>query len=307
MTEKYEYHKQNDYPGERVAERKRVAERAEAAEKNADARVAAKGRADELIADNRVAAKGRADNVVCDTRIERKGRIDDHLMDSEIARSNARAREVNRTRNTADKVGLLVMAGVFVILLAGLGWAYVGMQDQSDEIDALNSQIASSNTQLPTTDSEQLRNANRQLQLQKDFLVLAADVKEEVRGLQQYGSDYENSYQLCVDFMDRENNINHAMNRFAEKEIVYYRQIAILANKPQCTIKIDRLDAARVSSKTADEKIYIQNMNQCNRLAEYPIEVNGELKKSYENALADAATKVRAFTNAEKEVIACFA
>ena len=44
MAEKYECHKQNDYPGERIAERKRVADRAEEADKKFDARIAEKGR-----------------------------------------------------------------------------------------------------------------------------------------------------------------------------------------------------------------------------------------------------------------------
>lgn len=62
MAEKYEYHKQNDYPGERITERKRVANREEEADKRSDARVAEKGRTEGMKANNRVAAKGRRDD-----------------------------------------------------------------------------------------------------------------------------------------------------------------------------------------------------------------------------------------------------
>jgi hypothetical protein len=86
----YEYHKQNDYPGERVAEKERVAERADAAVKRADARVAEKGRTEGLKADNRVA---------------KRARMDDKLLDSEIERSTVRAENINRNRNAADSLG----------------------------------------------------------------------------------------------------------------------------------------------------------------------------------------------------------
>ncbi len=152
MADTYEYHKQNDYPGERVAERKRVSERAEAANKRSDARVAEKARTEGLIAD---------------TRVARKGAMDDELMDSEIERSTARAVGVSRARNTADVIGLLIL----VILVAGLGWSYMAIRQQADEIDDLNVQIAKKvNTQ--TADDVQLSTANTQIQLYKDYLML---------------------------------------------------------------------------------------------------------------------------------------
>ncbi|MGM5482723.1 MAG: Ig-like domain-containing protein [Nanobdellota archaeon] len=124
----YEYHKRNDYPGERVAERKRVAGREKAADKRSDARVAA------------------------------KGRRDDTLMDSEIQRSTKRATRVNRKRDAADTIGLVVIAGLIVILLAGFIWGFTGMKKQSDKIDYLNSQLDKANS-----DNYQLSTANRQI------------------------------------------------------------------------------------------------------------------------------------------------
>jgi hypothetical protein len=107
--------------------------------------------------------------------------------------------------------------------------------------------------------------------------------------------------------MEKENNINHAMGRFTEKEIVYYRQIAALMDKPQCTASIDELEKALASSKTADEELYIQNMNQCDRVMDNPATESAKVKFGLEYAIADAAAKTEALTNAEKEVIACFA
>ncbi len=292
----YEYHKQNDYPGERVAERKRVADRAEAAGKRCDVRVAEKGRTESLKADNRVA---------------KKGRMDDALMDAEVERSTEKAGRVSRARNAANAFGLLILACVLVLLLAGVSWGYTVLQQQSDEIDYLNSQIIESdNAQTALTQTcndAQLSNANKQIQLYRDFLVLIADVKEEVRGLEQYKGLYSNNYQLCANFMERENNINHALNRFAEKELVYYEQIAVLADKPRCKAKIAVLNQAMASSKAADEKLYIQAINQCNRLMSNPIGESKTLRAEYEAAVSDATAKAKAFTNAEKELIACFA
>ena len=157
MAERYEYHKQNDYPGERIAERKRVADRADAAEDRADARVAEKGRTDGLRADARVAEKGRTDELKADKRVATRGRMDDELMDSEIQRSTARAQDVNRSRNNADIIGLIVIASILVILLAGSAWGYVSMRQQSNdmanEIDYLNSQLVNSNARANAPDS----------------------------------------------------------------------------------------------------------------------------------------------------------
>jgi type VI protein secretion system component VasK len=182
MADDYEYHKQNDYPGERTAEKKRVADRAEAADKRSDARVAEKGRTEGLKADNRVA---------------RQGRRKDKMLDSEIERSAARAKGVNRSRNTADAIGLMIGVVVVAGLLVGLGWSYVTIRQQADEIDALNQQIVSANnvqTALSPTTSNlaPLSDANRQMQLYIDFLVLAADTKEEVNTLKQYNGSYSN-------------------------------------------------------------------------------------------------------------------
>ncbi len=143
MANNYEYHKQNDYPGERIAERKRVAGRAEAADKRADARVAEKGRTEGLKADARVA---------------RRGKMDDKLMDTEIQRSTARAARVNRKRDAADTIGLMVIAGLIIILLAGSVWGFMALQRQSSEIDTLNSQLDKANS-----DNYQLSAANRQI------------------------------------------------------------------------------------------------------------------------------------------------
>jgi len=129
MEEKYEYHKQNDYPGERTAEKKRVADREEAADVKSDARVAEKGRIDELRADNRVA---------------RRGRMDDQLMDAEIQRSTARAERVDRERNASNTLGTMIIIGLLVVLIVGFGWGLMSLRQQANEIDSLNMQIANS-------------------------------------------------------------------------------------------------------------------------------------------------------------------
>jgi hypothetical protein len=143
MKDKYEYHKQNEYPGERVAERKRVADREEASDKKADARVAEKGRTEGLKADARVA---------------RRGRMDDELMDSEIERSTGRARTVKRKRDATDTIGLIIIAGLVVILLFASIGGFMTIQKQSDKIDSLNSQLDKA-----YTDNYQLSIANEQV------------------------------------------------------------------------------------------------------------------------------------------------
>lgn len=289
MEKGYEYHKRNDYPGERTAEKKRVSDKADAAERRSDARVAEKGRTEGLKADNRVA---------------RRGRMDDELMDSEIQRSTARAKKVNRVRDNADIIGLIVVAGILVIVLVGFAWGYIALSQQSDEISSLKAQIAAT----PATGSVQLSNANKQIQLYKDFLVMTADVKKEVLSLEQYNGSYSNEYQLCANFMERSNNINHAMSRFAEKEIIYYTQIAVLADKPECKAKIAIMNEAMVSSKAADEQLYVQNMNQCDRAINSTIaDSNWVLETNWKRASDAAAARADAFNSAEKDVIACFA
>ncbi len=315
LEKNYDYHKQNDYPGERTAEKKRVADREEAADKKADARVAQKGRTDELIADNRVAKKGRADELVADNRVAKRGRMDDELMDSEIERSTARAKRVDRARDSADIIGLIIVAGVLIILFVGLGWGYMALRQQSEKIDSLNQQIARGVPSSNVLNSgnnvyTDLSNANKQIQLNRAFLIDIADVKQEVYNLNQYNSSYSNAYQLCANFMEKTNNINHAMTRFAEKEVIYYNQIAVLADKPQCKIKINALSEATLNSKNANEQYYLQNMNECDRVKDNSFvsaQETVKLKIAWENAWHDANVKALAFTNAEKEVIVCFA
>ncbi|MGM5488655.1 MAG: Ig-like domain-containing protein [Nanobdellota archaeon] len=150
MPKKYEYHKRNDYPGERIAERKRVADRKEEADKGYEAKLAEKGRTEKRRANARVA---------------RKGRKDEKLMDSEIKRSNDRAARVNRKRNTADTIGLVVIAGLIVILVAGSVWGSLAMKKQSDAIDAQSDEIESLQLQLDkaNSDNAQLSAANSQI------------------------------------------------------------------------------------------------------------------------------------------------
>ncbi len=165
MTDKYEYHKQNDYPGERVAEKKRVADRAEEADKKSDARVAKKGRTEGLKADARVAEKGRTEGLKADARVARRGRMDDDLMDSEIERSTAKAARVNRKRDAADTIGLFIIAGLILILIVGSVWGLMVINRQADENDALNTQIDTLTSQLDkaSSDNYQLSVANRQI------------------------------------------------------------------------------------------------------------------------------------------------
>jgi hypothetical protein len=143
MKDKYEYHKQNEYPGERVAEKKRVAEREEEFEKKADARVAEKSRTEGLKADVRVA---------------KKGRMNDELMDDEIKRSRARANKINKRRNTADTIGLIIIGGLVLLLLSGAVFGFMTIQKQSNEVDTLNSKLDKAQK-----DNEQLSIANNQI------------------------------------------------------------------------------------------------------------------------------------------------
>ena len=130
MDEKYEYHKQNDYPGERIAERKRVADRAEEADMKFDARVA------------------------------EKGRKHDVQMNSEIQRSTNRATRASRRRDSADAIGLAVLAGLIVVMLAGSVWGFVSIQKQSSEIDALNSQLDRANYELSVSNGQIIEDAD---------------------------------------------------------------------------------------------------------------------------------------------------
>ena len=310
MAEKYEYHKQNDYPGERVAEKKRVTDRREAADKRSDARVAEKGRTGELKADRRVAEKGRTEELKADSRVARRGRMDDDLMDSEIERSTARAQKVKVIRNNRDAIGIIIAAGVLLILLIGLGGSYALLQQQSNKIDSLNQQLSDAGLGTgPNNVYTQLSDANKQIALNKAFLVDIANVKQEVYDLNQYNSSYSNMYQLCANFMEKTNNVNHAMTRFAEKEVIYYNQIAVLDNKPQCVAKINALNTALINSQNANEEYYIQNMNECDRVKDNTFNTaeSASLKLAWGNAWYDANANALTFTAAEKEVIACFA
>ena len=157
MAEKYEYHKQNEYPGERIAERERVAAREKDADRRADDRVAEKGRTEGRKADARVAEKGRTEGRKADARVARRGRMDDELMDDEIQRSSNRAIRVSRKRDTADAIGMVIIAGLIVFILIGSFWGFRIIQQQSDEIASLNSQLDRANS-----DNYQLSLANSQ-------------------------------------------------------------------------------------------------------------------------------------------------
>ncbi|MGM5484952.1 MAG: Ig-like domain-containing protein [Nanobdellota archaeon] len=138
MAKGYEYHKRNDYPGERVDEKKRVAKREEKAENKADERVAEKGKADQMNANARVA---------------RKGRRDQKLMDSEKKSNAAEAARVRKKRDSGDMIAMAVIAGLAVILVIGAIWGITAMQRQSNEIDYLNSALSESGN---SPDSNQL-------------------------------------------------------------------------------------------------------------------------------------------------------
>jgi hypothetical protein len=99
MAKKYEYHKQNEYPGERVAEKKRVADREAEYDKRTD------------------------------------------VHDAEIKRSTNRAARINRQRDTADTIGLIIIGGLVVLLLFGGFWGIMSLQKQSKEVDNLNTQL----------------------------------------------------------------------------------------------------------------------------------------------------------------------
>jgi len=298
MPKKYEYHKRNDYPGERIAERKRVEEREQAADKKANARVAEKGRTEGLKADARVAQRRR---------------IHDGVLGNQIERSTDRATKVNRSRNRTDAWGLIIGIGVIVILVAGLGWSVLALQSQSDEIDSLNRQVADSDGVYVI----QTGDGSEQVQLYNEFLALTADDKEQAKDYIQFDSSYSDAYsyvdvnQICVDSVERSNNVNLAMSRFAEKEVNSYRQISDMAGKPLCKVKIDKLAATVVSSRAADKRYYDLNMELCSNL-----NMRGALKTDQmgqqwdvvlKNALNDAVAKTKAVTAAEKDMFACFA
>ncbi|MBN1274775.1 hypothetical protein JXA12_00575 [Candidatus Woesearchaeota archaeon] len=289
MTDKYEYHKRNDYPGERVAERKRVADRKEAATKRADARVAEKGRTEGLKADARVAKRGRKDG---------------ELMDAEIERSTARAKRVKRGRDATDNILAIIIAGILIILVIGFVGGYMALKNQEEKIDSLNRQLAT--VGIVDYDNVQLSDEAKQVQLYKDFAVLAYDVKKEVTALEDYELIYSDMYQLCSGFAERENSINHALYRFAEKEIVYYEQIAVLADKPGCEAKIEAMRSAMELSKLADEKLYVQTKNVCDEITNDIITDDAKSKTGWNAAMIDATNKAEAFDDAERSVIECF-
>jgi hypothetical protein len=182
MKDKYKYHKQNDYPGERTAEKKRVAEREAASEKIADARVAEKsrteglkadvrvaekGRTEGLKADARVAEKGRTEELKADARVTRRGRMDDELMDAEIQRSTARATKANKSRMATNAIGLVIIVGLAALLLVGFSWGFVTMQQQDGEIETLNTQLYNSNSRNNQLNN-QLTTSNNELDQRED-------------------------------------------------------------------------------------------------------------------------------------------
>lgn len=247
---------------------------------------------------------------------------DSDLRDSDIDRIETRRRREIRTQNHPNAAWIVITIVALVGLAVVVGWSYIAMRQQADDIRFLNSEIAGSvdeqkalnekiaeNAQKAATlvsDNAQLANANKQIQLYKDFLVMTADVKQEVKDLQSYNISNPNAYQFCVNYMERSNNINHAMSRFAEKEIIYYQQIAILADKQECNAKINLLNQVMEKSKIADESLYQQEMKECARLQTNPISGNLKLENDLLNARNEANAQDKAFTIAEKEVIACF-
>ena len=130
MADKYKYYKQNEYPGERVAERKRVEEREEIANKKADARVE---------------EKGRIEGIKADARVAKRGRMDDDLMDLEIERSTARAQKVESKTNVVYTTGVIVIMGLFVVLLVVGTYSVLNTRNKNNEIDVLNSRIDQAN------------------------------------------------------------------------------------------------------------------------------------------------------------------
>ncbi len=288
----YEYHKRNEYPGERVAEKKRVADREAEAERKADVRVAEKGRTEGLKANNRVA---------------RKGREHDKLMDSEVETSTRRAARVNRSRNSADMIGIIVFAGIIFIMLGGMAWGYSIIQQQNKDITSLNSQVE----YIIANGVQFSGDENRQVQLYNDLLVATSDVNLEIKALEEYNKSYSNTYQLCANYAERENNVNHALNRFAEKKIVYYKQIAVLSNKPHCEPKIDAMSLAIAESKNADEQLFIQNMRGCDEITGNTfgegstIASRASSMNEWEVAFDESIAKTKALIDAEMEVIAC--
>ncbi|MGM5481302.1 MAG: hypothetical protein ACQESE_02730 [Nanobdellota archaeon] len=297
LDDDYEYHKQNDYPGERVAERERVADREEAANKKSDARVAAKGRYDDRKSDARAAEKGRQN---------------DRIRNSEMRRSNDKAARIHRKRNNTDAIGLAIIYGLIVILLVGSVFAFVNMKEQSDDIDAQAREIVALKSQIADGDVFQfdtvrLSDDAKQVQLYKDFVVMTNNVEDEVAALEDYDVIYSDMYQLCSGFAERDNNINHALYRFAEKEIVYYKQIAVLADKPECNDEIETMRSAMEESKIADEELYVQTKNLCNEITDNVITDDTKSRTGWNEALDNAEQKAASFDDAEEAVIGCFA
>ena len=305
MTDKYEYHKQNDYPGERVAERKRVADRKLASDRKADARVAEKGRTERLKADKRVAEKGRTEGLRADARVAAKGRRDDDLMDAEIDRSTARAKRVHTERNATDGILVLIIAGILVVLVVGFIAGYMALQSQADSIDTLNLQLA--NTGIVNYDNFQLSDEARQVQLYNDFIILTDDVQSEIVALEDYNIIYSDSYQLCASFTERENNINHATFRFAEKKIVYYDQIAVLADKPECASRIQDMRWAMAEKKVADEQLYMETKKVCDEIIDNTTTSAALSRPGWNAAQTDAYNKAQVFASAEESVKNCLA
>lgn len=275
----YEYHKQNEYPGERVAEKKRVAEREELAERRADARVAA------------------------------KGKRSDAKMDSEIRRSTNRAERVDRRRDAADSIGLAVIAGLILIILVGSVWGFIAIQDQSDRIDAQSNEINTLNSQLAEANLNRDQNApdNRaeQVQLYSEFTVATYNMNRELIALDDYDTIYSNIYQLCLGLTERDNNVNHALYRFAQKQLVYYQQIAVLDDKPQCNSRIQTMRSAMEASRVADERLYVLTKNLCDEITDNEIDYTKKSELGWHRARDDADNKAKAFDDAERAVIEC--
>jgi hypothetical protein len=309
----YEYHKQNDYPGERVAERKRVHDRKLAADKKADARVARAHRDGESKADARVARKHREQEQKADARVEKEGRMSDNLIDSEIERSTHRAHKVRRERNAADVAGIVIFSGIIVVLLAGMVWGYTIIQQQNDEINTLKYQqlngylvanTGNDGSQITTPVSDQVDQSL--VELNKGFLVATTDVKREVFQLANYENNFTNTYQLCTNHMVQSNRINHALNTFAEKQIRYYKRVAELDNKPECNDKIDDMAFLLVRKKYSDEQLFVHNLNYCSQYIHDTFNHTDEqTKRDMHIVNSVVASNKEAFMNSEEAVINC--
>ncbi len=294
MAKKYEYHKQNEYPGERIAERKRVEERDADADKRADARVAAKGRSEELKANNRVAAQEERNEV---------------LLDSQRDRSNARAKKIDSQRNATDSIGLAVIASLVLLILIGGVWGFVAMQNQSDTIATQSAEIDSFKRNIPNSGTQyslvQLSEDNGQALLHTDFSALTNEVNAEIAALRDKRIVYANMHQLCSGIAEREHNINGELHKFYQDEIIYYEQIAALSNKPECETQIDNMRNTMSYSENSEYKFYMASKQLCDELSTNRVAYNTQTRNDWEIARMGSIENVRLYDEAKQSAIEC--